>query len=178
MASMTVLAAGIFGMIAVAYANTPVPDENDTQAGATAQGSTVYYSDGKTPIAKLGTPRKIIRYDQMSQELKDATVAIENKTFYEDSGISISGMARSLWMTATGQQLQGASTITQQMARGYYGGLSSEVSIKRKVSEIFIAVKLNQVKPKEDILKTYLNTVNFGRAYGVEAAAQAYFGKR
>jgi membrane peptidoglycan carboxypeptidase len=178
MASMTVLAAGIFGMIAVAYANTPVPDENDTQAGATAQGSGVYYSDGKTLIAKLGTPRKIIPYEQMSEKLRDATVAIENDTFYEDSGISISGMARSLWMTATGQQLQGASTITQQMARGYYGGLSSEVSIKRKVSEIFIAVKLNQTKPKEEILKTYLNTVNFGRAYGVEAAAQAYFGPK
>ncbi|MEV0353051.1 transglycosylase domain-containing protein [Nonomuraea sp. NPDC050680] len=177
MASTTVLAAGIFGMIAVAYVNTPVPDENDTQAGATAQGSTVYYSDGKTVIAKLGTPRKIIKIDQMSPKLRDATVAIENDTFYEDSGISISGMARSLWMTATGQQLQGASTITQQMARGYYGGLSSEVSIKRKVSEIFIAVKINQTKTKEDILQTYLNTVNFGRAYGVEAAAEAYFGK-
>ncbi|MEU7862348.1 transglycosylase domain-containing protein [Nonomuraea sp. NPDC049141] len=177
MASMTVLAAGIFGMIAVAYVNTPVPDDSDTQADATAQGSAVYYADGKTLIAKLGTPRKIIRYDQMSEKLRDATVAIENDTFYEDSGISISGMARSLWMTATGQQLQGASTITQQMARGYYGGLSSEVSIKRKVSEIFIAVKLNQTKRKEDILKTYLNTVNFGRAYGVEAAAEAYFGK-
>ncbi|MFD1543984.1 transglycosylase domain-containing protein [Nonomuraea guangzhouensis] len=177
MASMTVLAAGIFGMIAVVYANTTVPDDSDTQAGAVAQGSAIYYADGKTLIAKLGTPRKIIRYDQMSEKLRDATVAIENDTFYEDSGISISGMARSLWMTATGQQLQGASTITQQMARGYYGGLSSEVSIKRKVSEIFIAVKLNQTKKKEDILQTYLNTVNFGRAYGVEAAAEAYFGK-
>ncbi|MBT2226352.1 transglycosylase domain-containing protein [Nonomuraea sp. NEAU-A123] len=177
MASMTVLAAGIFGMIAVAYVNTPVPDENDTQAGATSQGSTVYYADGKTVIAKLGTPRKIIKIGQMDKKLQDATVAIENDTFYEDSGISISGMARSLWMTATGQQLQGASTITQQMARGYYGGLSSEVSIKRKVSEIFIAVKLNQTKSKEVILQTYLNTVNFGRAYGVEAAAEAYFGK-
>ncbi|WP_219464193.1 transglycosylase domain-containing protein [Nonomuraea rhizosphaerae] len=176
MASMTILAAGIFGMIAVAYANTEVP--NETQASATAQGSTIYYRDGKTIIAKLGTPRKIVPINEMADVVKDATVAIENDTFYEDSGISIQGMARSLWMTATGQQLQGASTITQQMARGYYDGLSQEVSIKRKVSEIFIAVKLDQQKSKEEILQIYLNTINFGRAYGIEAASQAYFGKK
>ncbi|MEU0564166.1 transglycosylase domain-containing protein [Nonomuraea sp. NPDC005983] len=176
MVAMAVLAAGIFGMIAVAYANTPMPTENQTQAEALAQSSTIYYSDGKKKIATLGTPRKIVQFDQMSQFVKDAAVAIENKTFYEDSGISISGMVRSLWSTATGQQLQGASTITQQMARNYFQGLSQEISIKRKINEIFVAVKLDKQMTKEDILKTYLNTVNFGRAYGIEAASQAYFG--
>ncbi|MFI6925149.1 transglycosylase domain-containing protein [Nonomuraea spiralis] len=174
-ASVVVLAAGIFGMIMVAYSLTPVPE--GTQASAVAQQSTLYYRDGKTVIAKLGVPRQTVGIEKMADTVKDATVAIENKTFYEDSGVSISGMARSVWMTATGQQLQGASTITQQMARGYYDGLSQEVSVKRKLKEIFVAVKLNQTLGKEEILARYLNTVNFGLAYGVEAASQAYFGK-
>ncbi|MFI9595610.1 transglycosylase domain-containing protein [Nonomuraea sp. NPDC052265] len=173
-ASVVVLAAGIFGMIMVAYNLTPVPKA--PQASAVAQQSTLYYRNGKV-LAKLGVPRQTIEFKDMADTVKDATVAIENKTFYDDSGVSLSGMARSVWMTATGQQLQGASTITQQMARGYYDGLSQEVSVKRKLKEIFVAVKLNQELSKEDILARYLNTVNFGLAYGVEAASQAYFGK-
>ncbi|WP_326633004.1 penicillin-binding protein [Nonomuraea fuscirosea] len=175
-AGAVVLAAGLFGMIMVAYANTPVP--NAAQAEALAQQSTIYYRDGKHVIAKLGYKREIVPIEKMADSVKDGAVAIENDTFYEDSGISISGIFRSAWMTATGQQLQGASTITQQMARGYYDGLSQEVSIKRKIMEIFVAVKLDDTMSKDEILATYLNTVNFGRAYGVEAAAKAYFGNR
>ncbi|MGN9837433.1 transglycosylase domain-containing protein [Nonomuraea sp. H19] len=172
-AAIVVLSAGMFGMIMVAYANTTVPTL--TQDDATAQQSTIYYSDGSV-IAHLGKKREIVKLAQMDENVREATIAIENKTFYEDSGISIPGMARSLWMTATGQQLQGASTITQQMARNYFKGLSQEVSIKRKIDEIFVAVKLDDTMTKDQILETYLNTVNFGRAWGVEAAAKAYFG--
>ncbi|MFI6739491.1 transglycosylase domain-containing protein [Nonomuraea sp. NPDC050451] len=177
-AGFVVLAAGLFGMIMVAYANTPVPTADQAKSDALAQQSTIYYRDGKTEIAKLGTPREIVPISKMDLTVRDAAVAIENKTFYEDSGISISGMFRSVWMTATGQQLQGASTITQQMARNYYDGLSQEVSIKRKVMEVFVAVKLDEELTKDQILENYLNTVNFGRAYGVQAAAKAYFGEK
>ncbi|MGP3964650.1 transglycosylase domain-containing protein [Nonomuraea sp. 3N208] len=176
MAGFVVVTAGIFGMIMVAYANTQVP--TGTQDEALAQQSTIYYSDGKNPIAQLGMKREIVKLSQMSEEVREATIAIENQTFYEDSGISIPGMIRSVWMTATGQQLQGASTITQQMARNYYDGLSQEVSIKRKINEIFVAVKLDDELTKDEILERYLNTVNFGRAYGVQAAAKAYFGDK
>ncbi|TQS19786.1 penicillin-binding protein [Microbispora hainanensis] len=176
MAAFTVLAAGTFGMIAVAYANTPVPEA--TQAEAIAQGSAIYYNDGKTLIAKVGTPRVILDdINKVPRHVQDAVIAIENDTFRDDSGISIPGMIRSVYMTATGQQLQGASTITQQMARNYYDGLSQEVSIKRKIKEIFVAVKLDKEMTKDQILLQYLNTVPFGRAYGIEAAAQAYFKK-
>ncbi|MFC4012882.1 transglycosylase domain-containing protein [Nonomuraea purpurea] len=175
-AGVVVFAAGIFGMIMVAYANTEVPTE--AQADATAQQTTIYYSDKKSVIARLGMKRESVELNQMAESVQDAAIGIENPSFYEDSGISIPGMVRSLYMTATGQQLQGASTITQQMARGYFDGLSQDVSIKRKVSEIFVAVKLDDTMSKEEILKTYLNTVNFGRAYGIQAAAKAYFGKK
>ncbi|MGW5263364.1 transglycosylase domain-containing protein [Microbispora sp. NPDC004025] len=175
-AAFTVLAVGTFGMIAVAYANTPTPTA--TQADAISEGSAIYYNDGKTLIAKVGTPRVIVNdIKKVPRHVQDAVIAIENKTFRDDSGISISGMIRSVYMTATGQQLQGASTITQQMARNYYDGLSQEVSIKRKFKEIFVAVKLDQEMTKDQILLQYLNTVNFGRAYGIEAAAMAYFKK-
>ncbi|NUR93015.1 MAG: penicillin-binding protein [Nonomuraea sp.] len=174
MAAFAVVAAGIFGMIAVAYANTPLP--TGVQEDALAEQSILYYNDAHTPIASLGTPRKIVGFDKMSDTIKDAAVAIENKTFYTDPGISIGGMFRSVYMTVTGQQLQGASTITQQMARNYYNGLSRDVSIKRKINEIFVAVKLDKNMSKQDILKNYLNTINFGKAYGIEAAAQTYFG--
>ncbi|MEV1167478.1 transglycosylase domain-containing protein [Nonomuraea sp. NPDC049784] len=175
-AGFVVLAAGLFGMIMVAYANTPVPTANQAKSDALAQQSTIYFRDGKNVIANLGTKREIVPISKMSQTVRDAAVAIENNTFYEDSGISISGMFRAVWMTATGQQRQGASTITQQMARNYYDGLSQEVSIKRKVMEIFVAVKLDETLTKDQILENYLNTIPFGSAYGVEAAAKAYFG--
>ncbi|MFC7591333.1 transglycosylase domain-containing protein [Nonomuraea antimicrobica] len=176
MVGVVVLSAGLFGMIMVAYANTAIPTE--AQAEALAQQSTIYYRDGKTKIADLGFKRESVPITAMAQVVKDAAVAIENDTFYEDSGISIPGMFRSVWMTVSGEQLQGASTITQQMARNYYDGLSQEVSIKRKVMEIFVAVKLDDELTKDQILQNYLNTVNFGRAYGVQTAAKAYFGSK
>ncbi|WP_084955389.1 transglycosylase domain-containing protein [Thermoactinospora rubra] len=175
MAGMVILAAGLFGMMAVAYANIDVPTA--TQADAQAQASTIYYADGKTEIAKIGKRRTIVPLDKMNPVLRDAVIAIENDTFYEDEGISVPGMVRSVWMTVTGQQLQGASTITQQMVRNYYDGLSQEVSIQRKIKEIFVAMKVDNELTKDKILETYLNTVNFGAAWGVEEAAQAYFGK-
>ncbi|MER5317846.1 transglycosylase domain-containing protein [Streptosporangium roseum] len=178
LASFTVLAAGIFGMIAVAYAGIPVPSDEDMQASADDRGSVIYYGDNKTPIARLGVKRTPVTIKQIPDHVEDAVIALENKTFREDSGIDFAGIARSVWSTATGAQLQGASTITQQMARNYYEGLSQEVSIKRKIKEIFVAVKISKTLPKDEILRRYLNTIYFGRsAYGIQAAAKAFFGK-
>ena len=116
--------------------------------------------------------------DQIPDRVVDAVIASENRDFRTDSGIDLTGMMRSFWSTATGAQVQGASTITQQMARGYYDGLSQEVSIQRKIKEIFVAVKINKTLSKDEILERYLNTIYFGRgANGIEAAAQAFFGK-
>ncbi|MDA0633331.1 transglycosylase domain-containing protein, partial [Nonomuraea sp. MCN248] len=177
-ASFLVLAAGLFGMIAVAYANTPVPTADQVQEGVEDQESVIVDRNG-TELARLGTKRIPISYDQVPRAVQDAVIAAENDTFREDSGISFSGMVRSLFSTVSGQQVQGASTITQQMARGYYDGLSQERTIQRKVKEIFVAVKLSDVLPKEQILEQYLNTIYFGRgAYGIGAAAEAFFGKK
>ncbi|HLU73514.1 MAG TPA: transglycosylase domain-containing protein [Nonomuraea sp.] len=177
LATFVVLSGGMLGMIMVAYSLTPVPREDQIQEGVTDQESVIVDRNG-VELARLGTKRIPVKYDQVPRPVQDAVIAAENDSFREDSGISFSGMVRSLWSTVSGQQVQGASTITQQMARGYYDGLSQERSIQRKIKEIFVAVKLNKVLPKETILEQYLNTIYFGRgAYGIGAASKAFFGK-
>ncbi|SDH22151.1 Membrane carboxypeptidase (penicillin-binding protein) [Sinosporangium album] len=167
------LAAGAF---AVAWALTPIPDS--TQPEATAQASVIYYRDGKTVLAKQGVNRKRVELAKVPKHLRDAVIAVENRSFYRDSGVSISGTARAVWSTVTGQQLQGGSTITQQMVRNYYSGLGQERSIVRKLKEIMISLKVDQSKSKDWVLEQYLNTIYFGRsAWGVQAAAEAYFRK-
>ncbi|MFI6325355.1 transglycosylase domain-containing protein [Nonomuraea sp. NPDC050556] len=164
------------GLFAVAYAMTPIPDS--TQKQATAQGSVIYYRDGKTVLAKQGVNRKLVELAKVPQPVRNAVIAAENRSFYEDSGVSFKGTMRALWSTVSGQQLQGGSTITQQMVRNYYSGLSQERSITRKFKEILISIKVDQSKSKDWVLEQYLNTIYFGRgANGIQAAAQAYFAK-
>ncbi|MBG0826946.1 transglycosylase domain-containing protein [Planomonospora sp. ID67723] len=176
MASFAVLTAGVFGMIAVAYANTPVPDR--VQDDADDRGSVIYYADGKTPIARLGVKRTPVTIDKIPKHVQDAVIAAENRSFRDDSGIDFGGMVRSVWSTVSGAQVQGASTITQQYVRNYYEGITKEVSIQRKIKEIFVAVKVSQELDKNEILTRYLNTIYFGGgANGIQAAAKTFFGK-
>ncbi|WP_344471595.1 transglycosylase domain-containing protein [Nonomuraea monospora] len=173
---VTVLVAGLFGMIMVAYANTPLP--SGTQQEATEQGSIIYYRDGKTEIARLGTKREIVPISKIPRPVQDAFIAVENRTFRTDPGISVSGIMRAVWSTVSGEQVQGGSTITQEMARGYYDGLSQERTLKRKIMEIFVSIRAGQELSKDEIMAIYLNTIYFGRgANGIQAAAQAYFDK-
>ncbi|MGP4099995.1 transglycosylase domain-containing protein [Nonomuraea sp. KM90] len=155
---------------------TPIPDT--TQKQATAQGSVIYYRDGKTVLARQGIDRRNIELAKVPKHVRDAVIAAENRSFYEDAGVSIKGTGRAVWSTLTGQQLQGGSTITQQLVRNYYSGLSQERSVTRKFKEILIAMKVDQSKSKDWVLEQYLNTIYFGRgANGVQSAARAYFGK-
>ncbi|MFA1548367.1 transglycosylase domain-containing protein [Actinomadura chokoriensis] len=159
----------------LAYLFTPVPSP---QEKAVAQGPTFYYSDGKTQIAKTGINRDAVKLDRIPESTRNAVIAAENGSFYDDPGVSVKGTTRAFWSTVTGQQLQGGSTITQQMVRNYYGGIGKERSVTRKLKEIMVALKVDREKSKDWILEQYLNTIYFGRnAYGVQAAAHAYFGK-
>lgn len=156
------------------YATTSIPAPQDV---AVAQTSTVYYADGKT---KMGTfsdiNRTILPSDEIPQNVKDAVVASEDSTFYENRGISPKGILRALINNLSGGARQGGSTITQQYVERYYTG--TDTSYLGKVREMFMAVKIDQELSKDEILSRYLNTIYFGRgAYGIEAASQAYFGK-
>jgi membrane peptidoglycan carboxypeptidase len=162
------------GLAVGAYYFDSVPTPSEL---ALPQATTVYYADGKTPMAKLGQEnRTILTYDEMNDAVKQSIVAAEDRTFWTNKGIDFFGVLRAAWNNVAGGQTQGASTITQQYAR--IAADLKGVTFSRKLREAVIAWKLQQKYSKQQILEFYLNTVPFGRgAYGVEAAAQAYFGK-
>ncbi len=159
-------------LIGVAYAMTPIPKVN---AEATDQGATVFWNDGKTPMMKIGGTRTAVRLDQISPNVQNAILAIEDHNFYKESAISPLGISRALVTDLKGGDTQGGSTITQQYVKNAY--LSQERTITRKLKEIFISVKVGKQQDKKTILQNYLNTIYFGYgANGIEAAAEAYYG--
>ena len=115
--------------------------------------------------------------DDIPVFLKVSFIVVEDKRFFSHWGVSIPDMTRALLVNIfSGRIAQGASTITQQLARNMF--LSQEKTILRKIKEIFLAIEIEKVYTKEEILEMYLNQVYFGHgAYGVEAASQLYFGK-
>ena len=156
-----------------AYQKTEIPSAN---AAYQAQSTFVYYSNGK---AKLGTfaqqNRESLPLAEIPQSMQDAVVAAEDRTFWTNKGLDPKGILRAAFSNARGNATQGASTITQQYVKLLY--LTQQRTLKRKVKEAFLSLKIQQKQSKQEILEGYLNTIYFGRgAYGVQAAAQAYFG--
>ncbi len=164
----------LVALVGIAYAATPIPQPNDL---ISAQTTIVYFDDGKTEIGRFGEQNRIIvPLDQVPDHVQKAVLAAEDRSFYENRGISPTGIARAFWTNLRGGATQGGSTITQQYAKNAY--LSSERTYKRKFKEFFIAVKLARRDDKDQILEDYLNTIYFGHgAYGIQTAAQTYFGK-
>ena len=129
-------------------------------------------------IASFGeTRRNPMPIERIPSGLRHAFIAVEDGSFYRHYGIDPKGIARALWeIVTTGEKGVGGSTITQQLARGLY--LSSEKTFKRKIIEIFTAIRLERSMSKDEILELYLNKIFLGqRAYGVAAAAEVYYGK-
>ncbi|MCW2679111.1 MAG: glycosyl transferase, family 51 [Frankiales bacterium] len=157
-----------------AYRNTTIPDANKAFE---AQSTFVYYSGGKGKIGRFSDQnRESIPLADIPQSMQDAAIAAEDRTFYTNSGIDPKGILRAAFSNAKGNATQGASTITQQYVKILY--LSQERTLSRKVKEAFLSLKVQQEKSKSAILEGYLNTIYFGRgAYGVQAAANAYFDK-
>ncbi|TQL36252.1 transglycosylase domain-containing protein [Salinispora arenicola] len=169
-----IMLAGV-GVVGFAYYSTNVVLPNQIPL---PQSTTVYTSDGKGLVAKLGNEnRTLITVSQMPQHVRHAVAAAEDRNFYRHSGVDYKGIARAAWNNFTGGDRQGASTITQQYARGAYESLEDD-TYTRKVREAIFASKLNDDFSKEKIMENYLNVIYFGRgAYGIEAAAQTFFGK-
>jgi penicillin-binding protein 1A len=129
-------------------------------------------------IASFGeTRRNPMPIDRIPLGLRRAFIAVEDGNFYQHYGVDPKGIARALWeIITTGEKGVGGSTITQQLARGLY--LSNEKTFKRKLIEIFTAIRLERALTKDEILELYLNKIFLGqRAYGVAAAAEVYYGK-
>ncbi len=136
----------------------------------------VYTADG-VEIAQFGTERRMyVPIDKIPQRVRDAVLAVEDAEFYEHNGISFKGLVRAAKANLTGGVTQGASTITQQVARTFF--LSTRRTAERKIKEALLALKLERELGKDQILDLYLNQIFLGqRAYGVGAAAMVYFGK-
>lgn len=137
----------------------------------------VYSANGEL-IAQYGEKRRIpLTLQQVPPMLLKAFIATEDSRFYEHHGIDPIGVFRAVMVAlSSGHASQGASTITQQLARNFF--LSPERTLVRKIKEIFLAIRIEQLLTKDDILELYLNKIYLGyRAYGVGAAAQVYFGK-
>lgn len=137
----------------------------------------VYSADGEL-IAQYGEKRRIpLTLNQIPPVMVKAFIATEDSRFYEHHGVDPVGIFRAASVALfSGHASQGASTITQQLARNFF--LSPERTLRRKIKEVFLAVRIEQLMSKDEILELYLNKIYLGyRAYGVGAAAQVYFGK-
>ncbi|MDI5964013.1 transglycosylase domain-containing protein [Streptomyces sp. SL13] len=166
-----IVLAGMGAFLALYY-SVNIPDAN---SAATAQANIYQLSNGQV-IARTGQiNRQKVELDQVPLPVQHAFVAAENKTFYTDSGVDLKGMARGVYNTLSGKGTQGGSTITQQYVKNYY--LEQNQTVSRKAKELIISLKVDQDVSKSQILDGYLNTCYFGRgAYGIQAAAQAYYG--
>ncbi|MGI2261075.1 penicillin-binding protein 1A [Shewanella sp. GXUN23E] len=167
------------GAIVAAYLYVK-PDLPDVAALKTVKLQTplrVFSQDGKL-ISQFGEKRRIpVSLDEVPKPLIQAILATEDSRFYEHHGIDPIGIIRAAVVLATtGQKRQGASTITMQVARNFF--LTRDKTYIRKVKEIFIALHIEQLLSKDEILELYINRIYLGqRAYGFGAAAQVYYGK-
>jgi penicillin-binding protein 1A len=136
-------------------------------------------ADGRL-IAQFGEMRRYpVQVDQVPDHVRQAFIATEDARFYEHPGLDWRGITRAVWLLATtrDRRVPGGSTITQQVAKMFF--LSPEYSYSRKLTEMFLAVKMERELSKDEILTLYLNKSFFGnRAYGIAAAAEFYYGKR
>ena len=171
------LAAGLGGAAAVlAYGSSC--DLDSLRSPAIEQNTFLYAADGSL----LGSipaerNRQSVTADGMSLWIRKATIAVEDRRFFDHGGVDLEGIARAAVVDIReGAIVEGGSTITQQLVRNLY--ISRERTVQRKVKEACLATKLDGAWTKQRILTTYLNQVYYGnQAYGIEAAAQTYFSK-
>jgi penicillin-binding protein 1A len=161
--------------LAMAYPNLPALDSiTDYRPKIPLR----IFSADNVLIGEFGEERRnLVRIKDVPDMMKKAVLAIEDDRFYDHGGVDYVGIARAALHNLTSSSKQGASTITQQVARNFF--LSSEQTFKRKVYEILLAWKIEQNLSKDQILEIYMNQIYLGqRAYGFSSAAQIYFGKK
>ncbi|WP_442943466.1 transglycosylase domain-containing protein [Nocardia sp. NBC_00565] len=161
----------------IAYTTVSVPKPGDLK---TNQVATILASDGSSVISKVVPPdgnRTDVSIDQIPPHVRNAVIAAEDRDFYTNPGFSVSGFMRAARDQALNKESAGGgSTITQQYVKNALVG--DEHSLTRKLHELVISAKMARQWSKDEILAAYLNTIYFGRgAYGIDAAAKAYFGK-
>jgi penicillin-binding protein 1A len=160
--------------LAMAYPNLPALD---TITDYRPKMPLRIFTADNVLIGEFGEERRtLVHFKDIPDVMKKAVLSIEDDRFYEHSGIDYLGIMRAAFRNATGGARQGASTITQQVARNFF--LSSEQTFKRKAYEAMLAWKIEKNLTKDQILELYMNQIYLGqRAFGFQSAAQIYFGK-
>lgn len=170
--------AGVVGLGIIYYYLEPDLPEIDSLREVQLQVPLKVYSRDGGLIAEFGEKRRNpLAYDEIPERMIQAILSAEDANFFRHPGVDYRGLLRAgIQLALTGEKRQGGSTITMQLARNFF--LSSQKTYTRKLSEIFLAIQIEQALSKEEILELYLNKIFLGqRAYGVGAAALAYYGK-
>lgn len=175
-------AVGVYSTIKLCDSWTEdLPDASDVAEYTTSGITKIYAADHTTLLAELYLEnRQPVSYDEVSPYVFQATVATEDERFYEHNGVDLQGILRAAVVNLTSSDSsEGASTITQQLVRNtILSGEMNDISLKRKVREADLALQVEKIYSKDEILLMYCNTVNYGDGcYGIEAAAQNYFSK-
>ncbi|MEN2899827.1 Penicillin-binding protein 1A [Mannheimia haemolytica] len=166
---------GVIGGLLYMHFKSDLPDVATLKNVELQQPMQIFTLDGKL-IGEVGEERRIpVKLDDIPPMLVKAILATEDARFYEHKGIDPKGIMRAIWRTSQGDT-QGASTITQQLAKNFF--LTPERSLERKAKEAILALEIEQVLSKNEILELYLNKIYLGyRSHGVAAAAKTYFNK-
>ena len=154
-------------------------------AGALAHAQRAHCRPERPPLYEAldqqGGRHAVVGLETIPLDCRQATIATEDRSFYHNPGVDLRGMVRAVWINLHGgETIAGGSTITQQVVRNLLleSGERGERSLRRKLREAILAWQLTQRKSKDDILALYLNQTYYGgMAYGIEAAAQTFFGK-
>ncbi|HYC34386.1 MAG TPA: PBP1A family penicillin-binding protein [Candidatus Paceibacterota bacterium] len=161
------------------FATLKIPDLDSFDQRILGQSTKIFDKTGKILLYDMGQNmrRTIVPLEEMSDYVKQATIAIEDDKFYEHNGFRLSSFIRAVLANiSTGEYSQGGSTITQQVIKNSL--LTKDKTLTRKLKEIFLAIKLERVLSKDEILHLYLNESPYGGTiYGIEEASQAFFGK-
>lgn len=171
---LVLFAAGTVAGVVYSYSRN-LPDISRMADFQPQRTTRVYARDGELLETLYNQNRIWVPISKIPQRVRDAFVANEDHNFYVHHGVDFGGIARAALADYRHEQFQGASTITQQLARALF--LSNEVSVTRKIQEALLAMEIERYYTKDEILERYLNLIYFGSgAYGVEAAAHEYFG--
>ena len=179
-ASLVLAVVAVIGLATLySTVSSKLPDVQSLRNVELQEPLYVYANDGRL-IGLFGETRRYpVAIAEVPERIKQAFIAAEDANFYKHNGVDPKGVSRAIWQIVSGKEgrVAGGSTITQQVARQFF--LSNEVSYTRKLREMMLAMRMEGMLEKDEILELYLNKSFFGnRAYGVAAAAEYYYGKK
>ena len=167
------------GSILIWVSTFKIPDLATLRAQALVQSTKIYDRTGNTLLYDLNpnVKRTVVSFDQISKHLKDATIAVEDASFYSHSGVRPLAFIRAAFVNLfSGSFKEGGSTITQQVVKNSL--LNSDKTITRKIKEWVLSIRLEQIADKDTILNLYLNSISYGgNHFGIEEASEAFLGK-